>query len=105
MANEDQAQKFFAQYGVEDLPHFSDPKKILYNEFGLETGSFTQVLGIKSFVRGFEAFKHGIGKPVGDVWQMPGTFLIHKGEVIESFINETVSDKPDYEKMVCSLDY
>ncbi len=103
MVNEDQAKEFFARYNVEDLPRFSDPDKKLYNEFGLETGSFTQVLGVKSFIRGLEAFKHGIGKPVGDVWQMPGTFLIHKGEIIEAFINETVSDKPDYEGMACSI--
>lgn len=105
MANEEKAKEFFARYGVEDLPRFSDPKKELYKAFGLETGSFTQVLGVKSFIRGFEAIKHGIGVPVGDPWQMPGTFLIHKGEITQAFINETVSDKPDYESMVCSLDY
>ncbi len=104
MAKENQAKEFFAQYGVEDLPRFSDPKKQLYNEFGLETGSFTQVLGMKSFGRGLAILKHGIGKPVGDVWQMPGTFLIHKGEILQAFINENVSDVPDYEGMVCSLE-
>lgn len=103
MAKEEKAKEFFAQYGVEDLPRFSDPEKKLYNEFGLETGSFTQVLGVKSFIRGLSAFKHGIGAPVGDVWQMPGTFLIHKGEILQAFINENVSDKPDYEGMVCEI--
>ena len=103
MANEGQAKKFFARYKVEDLPRFSDPEKKLYNEFGLETGIFSQVLGVKSFVRGLEAFKHGIGAPVGDVWQMPGTFLIYKGKILQAFINENVSDKPDYERMVCEI--
>lgn len=103
MANEEKSKEFFSRYKVEDLPRFSDPEKKLYNEFGLEIGSFTQVLGMKSFVRGLEAFKHGIGQPVGDVWQMPGTFLIHKGNILQAFINETVSDKPDYEGMVCEI--
>ena len=103
MAKEDKAKEFFAQYGVEDLPRFSDPKKKLYQEFGLETGSFTQVLGVKSFVRGLAILKHGIGTPVGDVWQMPGTFLLHKGKILQAFINENVSDVPDYEGMVCEI--
>jgi len=103
MADEEKAKDFFARYGLEDLPRFSDPEKTLYQEFGLETGSFTQVLGVKSWIRGLEVFKHGIGTPVGDVWQMPGTFLIHKGEILQAFINENVSDVPDYEGMVCEI--
>jgi hypothetical protein len=103
MADEEKAKEFFARYGVEDLPRFCDPEKKLYQEFGLETGSFLRVLGPRSFIRGLQAIKHGIGAPAGDPWQMPGTFLIHKGEILQAFINETVSDKPDYEGMICSL--
>ncbi len=105
MGNETKAKDFFANYKAGDFHRFSDPEKKLYRTFGLETGSFTQVLGAKSFIRGLSAFKYGIGTPVGDVWQMPGVFLIHSGEILKSFVHETVSDLPDYEGMVCNLNY
>ena len=54
-------------------------------------------------IRALEAFEYGIDAPAGDPWQMPGPFLIHKGRILKAFINESVSDKPDYEGMVCSL--
>jgi hypothetical protein len=103
MGNETKAKEFFANYDAEMFARFSDPEKKLYQTFGLETGSFTQVLGAKSFIRGFSAFQYGIGTPVGDVWQMPGVFLIHKGEILKSFVHEAVSDLPDYEEMVCEI--
>ena len=104
MADTEKAEPFFSSFGAWDISHFSDPEKKLYDAFGLKTGSFLQVLGPQSFFRGVQAFRHGIGVPVGDVWQMPGTFLIHKGNIVRSFINETVSDIPDYEGMVCGRD-
>jgi hypothetical protein len=103
MGSETKAKDFFANYNAENFPRFSDPKKILYQTFGLETGSLTQVLGAKSFIRGLSAFKYGIGTPVGDVWQMPGVFLIHKGEILKSFVHETISDLPDYQEIVCEI--
>jgi hypothetical protein len=35
------------------------------------------------------------GRIVGDPWQMPGLFLIHRGEVVYSFRPQLVSDIPD----------
>ena len=103
MANEKQAEEFFAKYNVEDLPHFSSPNKELYKAFGLKRGGFSEMFGLTNFVRGFEAISHGVGMPVGDTLQMPGTFLVHKGKVLDSFINKTASDVPNYEEMVCNL--
>ncbi len=103
MANQDQAEKFFAKYGVKDLPHFSSPNKELYKAFGLKRGGFNALFGLKNFARGFGAISHGVGKPVGDPFQMPGTFLIHKGEVLDSFVNKTASDVPNYEEIVCEI--
>jgi hypothetical protein len=103
MADNDTAGKFFAKYGIEDLPHFSSPDQKLYKAFGLKRGGFSEMFGLKNFRRGLEAISHGVGIPVGDTLQMPGTFLIHKGEVLDSFINETASDVPNYEEMACGI--
>ena len=100
MANENQAKEFFAKYGVEDLPHFNSPNKKLYKVFGLEKGGVNALFGLKNFIRGFGAISHGVGKPIGDPFQMPGTFLIYKGEILKSFINKTASDVPNYEEMI-----
>jgi hypothetical protein len=103
MGSETKAEAFFSGYNAENFLRFSDPEKKLYQTFGLETGSFTQVLGAKSFIRGFSAFQYGIGTPVGDVWQMPGVFIIYKGEILKSFIHEAVSDLPNYQEMICEI--
>lgn len=103
MAEERQAKEFFNSYEVGDLPRFSDSRKELYAAFGLTRGNLTQMFGWKNFRRGFAAIRHGIGLPVGDVWQMPGAFVIYKGEIRAAFIHETASDTPDYEKMVCQI--
>lgn len=105
MADNEKAEEFFAKYGIEDLPHFSSPDKELYKAFGLKRGGFSEMFGKKNFLRGLEAISHGVGLPVGDTLQMPGTFLIHKGEILDSFINKTASDVPNYEEMVCEISY
>lgn len=103
MAEEAKAARFFARYGVEDLPRFSDQSAKLYQAFGLQRGGASQLFAPKNFIRGFEALMkggHTVGAPVGDVWQMPGVFLIFKDEIRKSFIHETASDKPNYEEMI-----
>jgi hypothetical protein len=73
----------------------------------LERGDLSQVFSLKTIAGGFEALRKGghfIGKPVGDVWQMPGVFLVYKGKVLKSFKHETVGDIPDYEALsVCEI--
>jgi AhpC/TSA antioxidant enzyme len=106
-AEESQAKKFFSRYKAEHIERFSDQAKELYQAFGLERGNLSQLFSIKTFTRGFEALRNGghfVGKPVGDVWQMPGVFLVYKGEILRSFKHESAGDIPDYEAMsVCEI--
>jgi hypothetical protein len=37
-----------------------------------------------------------VGRLAGDGFQMPGVFLIFKGEVIRSYRHHTAADRPDY---------
>ena len=39
---------------------------------------------------------HHRGVPVGSVRQMPGTFLVYRGEIVNAFRHERISDRPDY---------
>lgn len=99
MCSSERSDEFFSKYDLADISRVSDPDKALYKSFGLSRGSFNQIFGWKSWLRGFFAGVvkgHGIGRQEGDGWQMPGAFLIYKDEIVQSFRHQTVSDRPDY---------
>jgi peroxiredoxin len=95
--------KKFADYitnaGLAEVGSITDPEKNLYHAFNLKRGNAIELFGPKALTRAVfngSLFKHGLGAPSGDPLQMPGTFLIHKGKVIKSFIHKSVADRPDY---------
>jgi hypothetical protein len=99
MVPEDQAGPEFTRYGVEDLPRFSDPEKRLYSVFGLKPARWRQLLGLKVWVRGFLSAivnGHGFSGPKGDPMQMPGVFLLRRGQVLRAFEHTTPADRPNY---------
>ena len=99
MSNEEQARKFFAGYGLESAERVSDPKRRLYKVFKLVRGGFLQFLSWKILKRIFVAGVvdgHGLGKLVGDSFQMPGVFLIHESRILRAFVHQTVADQPNY---------
>lgn len=103
MADMEAAEKFFKKYKLQGISHISDPDCKYYAEFGLTKGNFTQLFGLRSWMRGFETAvvkQHGMAPPIGDGFQMPGVFVIRSGEIQEAFIHKLSSDRPDYEKLV-----
>ncbi len=42
---------------------------------------------------------HRIGKPVGNPWTMPGSFLVHRQQIFWSHRFEHAGDHPDFEAM------
>jgi peroxiredoxin len=109
MADHDTAISYFKKFNIQDLEHVSDPECKFYQIFGLIKGSFSQLFGLKTWVRGVEiaATRQMLPdtKRIGDGLQMPGIFLIKDGEIIESFIHNSVADKPDYDNFleVCHI--
>lgn len=103
MSDNDTAEKFFKKYKLTGTTHISDPDCRYYAEFGLTKGNFTQLFGLRSWMRGFQTAivkQHGMAPPIGDGFQMPGVFVIQDGEIQEAFIHKFSSDRPDYEKLV-----
>jgi peroxiredoxin len=103
MSTEDIASKYFEKYNLENLPRISDTECKYYTQFGLLKGTFNQLFGFRSWVRGIEAGiikGYGFGRQIGDGFQMPGVFLISKGKILSEFKHKYASDKPDYLKMV-----
>jgi hypothetical protein len=64
-----------------------------------------------SWIRGFESTiveGRGMSAPseeIGDGFQMPGVFVLHKGEIKNAFIHQMSHDRPDYLEIVrcCAL--
>lgn len=104
------AEKFFKRYKLFPIDHISDPEMLYYKAFGLGRTSPKQLLGLMNWIRGFQATVlegHG-GDPsmdnpeLGDGFQMPGVFVLYKGEIRRSFIHRYAYDRPDYEE-ICQI--
>lgn len=110
MTDYETAERYFERYSLPNSMHISDPACSFYTAFGLTKGSFTQLFGLQSWIRGFKAGVvegHGIGPMIGDGFQMPGVFVIKNGAVRDAFIHHLASDHPDYDLLVarcCSVD-
>lgn len=93
------ATKELEKYGLEDLPQISDPECILYKKFGLKRGSINQLFGLKVWIRGMYAGivkGHSVGQEQGDGFQMPGVFLLFKGNILKKHIHKSAADRPNY---------
>ena len=97
--NEQQGQELSGRYGVDSWPRIADPERALYRDFGLGPGSMSAVLGAKALLRTPAALLSGPPKlavPVGDVWQMPGVFVLRDGAIVARFRHDSIADRPDY---------
>lgn len=99
MADPERAAELLQDYGLEDVDAVSDPSREIYQKLGLKRGSFSKVFGLRVW---WKAFKNGMknGHPLGsiqgDLYQMPGIFVIQNEKVISKFIHKTIADTPDY---------
>jgi peroxiredoxin len=108
MSDRETAESYFKKYHLLNAIHVSDPDCKFYQSFGLTKGTFTQLFGLSTWIRGFESSVlkgNGVGPFIGDGFQMPGVFVITDGTIRESFIHKIVSDRPDYEDLLqCCVD-
>ena len=104
------AEKFFKKYKLYPVDHIADPEKRFYQAFGLRRGTPQQLFGLMNWIRGFQASVlegHGAepdfeNQDLGDGFQMPGVFVLHKGETLRSYIHRYAHDRPDYED-ICQI--
>jgi peroxiredoxin len=103
MVSDQQAHDVFHFYGLSDLPRVSDDNRVLYRAFGLGRGGLLNLVGPSAMWRFMEAAvfeRHGFGWIVGDGFQMPGIFVIFQGQILRSFLHQSVADRPNYRRMV-----
>jgi len=103
--NRKQAETFRRAYAPEFVV-VGDSKRRLYQAYQLKRTSLFQMAspslflkGVKTVVRG-----HGLGSPQGDVFQLPGVFIIDtKGMVRYSHYGRDPADRPDPEALLSAL--
>lgn len=106
MGDNDASRSFFESFGLGDVHRISDPQCELYRVYDLSTGRFRQLLGPSVLWRGFRAAildRHGFGMPKGDVFQMPGVFLVRDNQIITAYRHPNVSSRPDYCRVTKSV--
>ena len=98
MMPDELAAELFRKYRLDDVGRISDSDRRLYQAFGLKRGTVGQVMGPRTWWRGFKAAiaGHRVGKPVGDIYQMSGAFLVADGTIVRRFESKHSGDLPDY---------
>lgn len=97
-------EEFFRGAGLGDVPRVSDPGRDLYRAMGLERGSLWAVFGPYVWLRSIQAMLSGrrLGRMIGDVFQMPGVFVIENGRVVGAYRHRSQADRPDYRALACT---
>lgn len=85
-----------------DLEILADEKRESYKAMGLPRAGATQLIGPKSLAKGLArgASGVGVGRVIGDVQQLGGTFIIDQnGEVLWSYVMQDASDIPSIDEL------
>lgn len=77
----------------------ADDDHAFYKDFGVERGRLLQLVGPGALLatRRAKAKGHGFGERSGDVWRMPGLFLVRGGQVLWEHQFSHQADHPDFQ--------
>lgn len=100
----DEAEPWFAKYGLRDVMHISDPTLAHYRAFGLGRTNAAALIDPAVWTRGASsALSHGFGVQNYEMMRrQPGVFVVQDGHVIAEFRHRTPADRPDYLELVRS---
>ncbi len=88
----------FSRQQALPFPLIADPEGRLYSDFGLQQASFARLLSPKLLVKAVSALVQGsgVGKPVGDIRQLPGVFIIDtEGTIVFRHVSADPADHPE----------
>jgi hypothetical protein len=100
---ESEAERYFVKYRLADLPRISDPAGDSYRAFKLERMRARDFVKPKAVWRAFQAAVlkgQGLGSISGDEFQLPGAFVVHKGQIEKSYFYKQPWEHPDFVAMV-----
>jgi hypothetical protein len=106
MASPEEADRWFARYGLRDVVRLSDPQRHLYKAFGLHEAPLRVLAHPRVWWPWFRtAFieRHGAGA-AGPFWrQLTGVFVIYKGTILREMRHANSAARPDYGALVHAL--
>lgn len=96
LGDAEQTRAFFAEFDPAARA-IADPEQRLYRAFGLVHGSLGSLISPAVVAAGLRALLKGnlVGKPVGDVRTLPGTFLVRRGAILWAHRSRHTGDHPD----------
>ena len=103
MGNQDSSQSLRKTYSLGDITIISDPKRTFYEAFSLNRGTWWQLFGPRIWWRGFIAGilkGHGVGRLVGDGFQLGGVFQLSKGILRPVHIAKNAADVEDWPQIL-----
>ena len=106
MGDREQAETFRKTFAPE-FSIVSDPERRLYQAYELKRTGLFQLASPSLLVKGIKVLSsgHGMGSPQGDVWQLPGVFIINtKGYIRFSHHSRDPADHPNSEVLLAALD-
>ena len=92
-----------------ELEILADEKRESYKAMGIPRGGASQLIGPKSVIKGISRIATSgqvtvQGRPVGDVAQLGGTFLVlPSGEIAWSHVSKDASDNPEIDEILAAL--
>ena len=105
--NDAAAEMFFARYRLHDVPRVNDSAQTVYRLFGLKRGTISEVMGVGLWWRGIKSILvrgHVPGIPKGDIFQLPGAFLVQDGRVVREFKSPNSVEHPNYVEFAATED-
>lgn len=106
MGSTDASQSLRTAYGLEDLIIISDPDRLFYQSLSLQRGSWRQLFGLRIWWRGLVVGiikRRGVGKLVGDGFQLGGVFLILDGNLKSLHLPKDAADMENWPKILSEL--
>jgi peroxiredoxin len=100
-----QAQALCARFDV-PFPCLADPQRAGYKAFELKRGNAWEVMGPPVLAPGLRAASKGhfVERPVGDVMQLPGTFIIDREGIVRyARYARHAADHPSVGEIVAAL--
>jgi peroxiredoxin len=105
MGTPEESAAFIKKAGV-NFAMISDPKRQLYQAFGLGMAGSLELLSPSLAFKALATMAqgHGLGLPVGDIRQLPGAFIINPGgQIVYSHVAKDAADHPDTETILRAL--
>lgn len=94
------------RFELADLPVISDPDCNLFRAYHLPRGKWQQLFGPRVWIEGFKTAilkGYGLGKLVGDGFQLSGAFLLRNGKVIAEYPSVDAADNCPWKSALNSV--